>query len=69
LKKGGIVGELRKTDRATLIGRVQFGANGDNPNFMHRMAQHQYQSKNKNIVIVWPAANATGKAAYPAVPW
>jgi len=69
LKKGGIAGELRKTDRATLIGRVQFGANGDNPNFMHRMAQHQYQGKNKNIVIVWPAANATGKAAYPAVPW
>jgi branched-chain amino acid transport system substrate-binding protein len=65
LKKGGIADEMRKTDRETLIGRVQFGANGDNPNFVHRMGQHQ----DKKIVIVWPKASATGKTAYPAVPW
>ena len=65
LKKGGVAEELRKTDRDTLIGRVQFGANGDNPNFVHRMGQHQ----DKKIVIVWPRENATGKLAYPALPW
>lgn len=65
IKKGGIAEEMRKTDRETLIGRVQFGANGDNLNFSHRMGQHQ----GKNIVIVWPKENATGKMAYPAVPW
>ncbi len=69
LKKGGIGDELRRTDRETLIGRVQFGANGDNPNFVHSMAQHQNQNQRKNIVIVWPAAKATGKAVYPGLPW
>lgn len=64
-KKGGVADELRKTDRETLIGRVQFGANGDNPNFVHRMGQHQ----GKNIVIVWPKENATGKMVYPGLPW
>jgi len=65
IKKGGIAEELRKTDRETLIGRVQFGANGDNVNFSHRMGQHQ----GKQIVIVWPPQHATGKMAYPGVPW
>ncbi|MBV6319786.1 ABC transporter substrate-binding protein [Duganella violaceipulchra] len=65
VKKGGIVDELHKTDRETLIGRVQFGANGDNPNFVHRMGQHQ----GKNIVIVWPKETATGKMVYPGLPW
>ena len=65
LKKGGIVDEMRKTDKETLIGRVQFNANGDNTNFVHRMGQHQ----DKKIVIVWPKDQATGKMAYPATPW
>ena len=65
VKKGGIADEMRKTDRETLIGRVVFNANGDNPNFVHRMGQHQ----DKKIVIVWPKETATGKAAYPATPW
>ncbi|MYN18659.1 ABC transporter substrate-binding protein [Rugamonas sp. FT107W] len=65
VKKGGVAEELRKTDRETLIGRVQFGANGDNPNFVHRMGQHQ----GKNIVIVWPRETATGKMVYPGLPW
>ena len=65
VQKGGIADEMRKTDRETLIGRVQFGANGDNTNFVHRMGQHQ----DKKIVIVWPKENVTGKLAYPATPW
>lgn len=65
VKKGGVAEELRKTDRDTLIGRVQFGANGDNPNFVHRMGQHQ----GKNIVIVWPKETATGSMVYPGLPW
>jgi len=65
VKKGGVAEELRKTDRETLIGRVQFGANGDNPNFVHRMGQHQ----GKNIVIVWPKETATGSMVYPGLPW
>ena len=65
VKKGGVLEEMRKTDRETLIGRVQFGANGDNLNFVHRMGQHQ----DKKINIVWPKEGATGKMAYPALPW
>jgi branched-chain amino acid transport system substrate-binding protein len=65
IRKGGIADELRKTDRETLIGRVQFGANGDNVNFSHRMGQHQ----GRKIVIVWPPQHATGKMVYPGVPW
>ncbi|MBY0240346.1 MAG: ABC transporter substrate-binding protein [Burkholderiaceae bacterium] len=65
LAKGGIADELRKTDRETLIGRVQFAANGDNPHFVHRMGQHQ----DKKIVIVWPKQHATGAKHYPGVPW
>ncbi|CAN5692141.1 branched-chain amino acid ABC transporter substrate-binding protein [soil metagenome] len=65
LKKGGLSEELRKTNRDTLIGRVTFDANGDNPNFSHRMGQHQ----GSKIVIVSPAAEATGALKYPALPW
>jgi branched-chain amino acid transport system substrate-binding protein len=65
LQKNGVAEEMRKTDRSTLIGRVQFGANGDNPNFTQRMGQHQ----GKQIVLVWPKDAATGKALYPGLPW
>ncbi|HUH59544.1 MAG TPA: ABC transporter substrate-binding protein [Candidimonas sp.] len=65
LKKGGIAEEMRKTDRETLIGKVQFGGNGDNPNFSHRMGQHQ----SGKVVIVWPKESATGKINFPGVPW
>ena len=65
LKKGGLSDELRKTNRDTLIGKVTFDANGDNPNFRHRMGQHQ----NGKIVVVSPAAEATGALKYPGVPW
>jgi branched-chain amino acid transport system substrate-binding protein len=65
LKKNGVFEEMRKTDRETLIGRVQFDAKGDNPNFVQRMGQHQ----GKKIELVWPKSDATGKAVYPGVPW
>ncbi|HTN66767.1 MAG TPA: hypothetical protein VL051_11360 [Burkholderiaceae bacterium] len=65
LKNGGLSDELRKTNRDTLIGRVTFDASGDNPNFQQRMGQHD----NGKIVIVSPAADASGKLKYPAVPW
>lgn len=61
----GIADELRKTDEPTLIGRVTFNEKGDNPNFSHRMGQHQ---KGK-VVLVWPADAANGKAVFPGVPW
>lgn len=65
LQKNGVAEEMRKTDRQTLIGRVQFDANGDNKNFTQRMGQHQ----GKQIVLVWPKDAATGKPVYPGVPW
>jgi branched-chain amino acid transport system substrate-binding protein len=65
LKKNGVVEEMRKTDRQTLIGRVQFDAKGDNPNFVQRMGQHQGQK----IELVWPKDSATAKLMYPGVPW
>jgi branched-chain amino acid transport system substrate-binding protein len=65
LKKGGVIEELRKTDKQTLIGRVQFNAKGDNPNFVQRMGQHQ----GKQVVLVWPKESANGKPAFPGVPW
>ncbi|KQQ97245.1 ABC transporter substrate-binding protein [Massilia sp. Leaf139] len=65
IKKGGVIEELRKTDTQTLIGRVQFNAGGDNPNFVQRMGQHQ----GKEVVLVWPKDSANGKPQYPGVPW
>jgi len=65
LKQSGVADEMRKTDRDTLIGRVQFSAEGDNPNFTQRMGQHQ----SGKIVIVWPKDTATGKMIFPGVPW
>src|SRR3546814_21086109 len=38
IKDGGIAQELAKTNRNTLIGRVQF-TEGDNLNFVHHMCQ------------------------------
>ncbi len=65
LKQGGVIEELAKTDRETLIGRVQFNEKGDNTNFVHRMGQHQ----DGKIAIVWPSDAATGNMNFPAVPW
>ena len=65
LDKGGIAVELRKTVTDTVIGKVRFDENGDNPEFTHRMGQHQ----GGKVVLVWPADAATGKVKYPGVPW
>jgi branched-chain amino acid transport system substrate-binding protein len=65
LKKNGVADEMRKTDRDTLIGRVQFDAKGDNKNFTQRMGQHQA----RKVVLVWPKDAATGKPVYPGLPW
>ncbi|NEX60776.1 ABC transporter substrate-binding protein [Noviherbaspirillum galbum] len=64
-KPGGLSEELRKTNRDTLIGKVTFDANGDNPNFRHRMGQHQ----GGKIAIVSPAYESTAPLKYPALPW
>lgn len=65
LKSGGIAAELRKSNRDTLIGKVQFDEKGDNPNFSHRMGQHQ----GKQIAVVWPKEYANAKMNFPGVPW
>ena len=65
INKGGVIEEMRKTDSQTLIGRVKFDANGDNPGFVQRMGQHQ----GKQVVLVWPKDAANGKPAFPGVPW
>ena len=65
LKSGGVAAELRRTNKDTLIGKVNFDDKGDNPNFAHRMGQHQ----GKKIVVVWPKEYANGKMNFPGVPW
>lgn len=65
LASGGLVDEMRKTDRDSILGRIVFDANGDNPNFALNMAQH----RDGQIVLVSPRANATGPIVYPGVPW
>ena len=65
INKGGVIEEMRKTDSQTLIGRVKFDANGDNPGFVQRMGQHQ----GKQVVLVWPKESANGKPQFPGVPW
>lgn len=62
---GGIAAELRKSAAETLIGPVRFDEHGDNPEFTHRMGQHQ----GKQVVLVWPEKAATGPVKFPATPW
>lgn len=61
----GLGDEMRKTDRETMLGRVQFDKTGDNPNFALSMGQH----REGKIVLVSPKSAATGEIAYPALPW
>lgn len=65
LAKGGLPDEMRKTDRPSILGRIQFDATGDNPNFALFMGQH----RDGKIVLVSPKDAATGPLNYPAVPW
>uniref|UniRef100_UPI00333F6A9C ABC transporter substrate-binding protein n=1 Tax=Castellaniella defragrans TaxID=75697 RepID=UPI00333F6A9C len=61
----GLADEMRKTDRQTLIGHVAFQDDGDNPDFMPNIGQHQ----NGKVVLVWPPQAASGTLNLPGVPW
>ena len=65
LEKGGLADEMRKTDRESLLGRIQFDATGDNPNFSLSMGQH----RDGKIILVSPKSAANGEVVYPGVPW
>lgn len=65
LDKDGVAAEMRRTDRKTILGRVQFDAIGENPNFALAMGQH----RQGNIVLVYPPESANGQVVYPALPW
>ncbi len=65
LPKGGLINELRKVKRDTLLGALEIDEKGDNRVFSHTIAQHQ----NGKIVIVWPEKSVTGKKVFPGVPW
>lgn len=65
LAKDGLADEMRLTNRDTLIGRLNFKDNGDNPNFVPNIGQHQ----DGKVVLVWPPKAATGKMVLPGVPW
>ncbi len=65
IDKGGVASELRKTKTESVIGKVSFDEAGDNPEFTHRMGQHQAGK----VELVWPLEAATGKMKYPALPW
>lgn len=65
LDKGGLPDEMRKTDRPSILGRIQFDATGDNPNFALSMGQH----RDGKIVLVSPKDAATGPLVYPGLPW
>lgn len=63
--KTGLADEVRRTKRQSVLGPIAFNEVGDNPNFTLAMGQHQ----NGKIVLVSPAEQATGKIAYPGLPW
>lgn len=65
LKSGGLPDAMRKTDRETLLGPVQFDATGDNPRFSVAMGQHRAGK----VVLVSPASAATGEIVFPGLPW
>jgi len=65
IEKGEIADELRTAATETLIGTVEFDDKGDNPNFTHRMGQHQ----GEKVEIVWPAQAATAEKEFPGTPW
>lgn len=65
LANGGLINEIRKFNRQTLIGQVSFDNDGDNNNYMLQIAQHQ----NGKIPVIWPKEYANGKINYPAIPW
>lgn len=65
LDKQGLIAELHKFNRDTLIGRVTFDQDGDNNNYVLQIAQHQ----KGRIPVVWPKDFANARMNYPAVPY
>lgn len=65
LKSGGLAAEMAKTKRDSPLGMIAFNEVGDNPSFSLAMGQH----REGKIVLVSPAAKATGAIAYPGLPW
>ena len=65
LDSGGLVDEMRKTDRESLQGRIKFDQSGDNPYFEVSIGQHQTDKIN----LIWPNKIANGHVIYPGVPW
>lgn len=65
LKSGGLAAEMAKTRRDSPLGMIAFNEVGDNPSFSLAMGQH----REGKIVLVSPAAKATGTIAYPGLPW
>jgi branched-chain amino acid transport system substrate-binding protein len=69
LDKGGLAETLRKGGAdagESFLGKVAFDARGDNPSYVAHMGQFKSDGK---LVLVSPAAYATGKPQYPGVPW
>lgn len=65
-KSGALADTLRRSQQQTLLGPVRFDQRGDNPNYTAHMGQFR---ANGDIDIVWPAASATAKPRFPALPW
>lgn len=65
LAKGGLVDELRKTNRESMLGTIKFDETGDNSAFMTFVGQVQ----NGQIPVVWPKGVANATPVYPGVPW
>jgi branched-chain amino acid transport system substrate-binding protein len=65
LAKGGLVAELRKTNRDSMLGRVRFDETGDNPAFVTRVGQVQ----RGKIPVVWPKNAANAQVKFPAISW
>lgn len=65
LATGGLIAEMQKTKRDSPLGLIAFNEVGDNPSFSLAMGQH----REGRIVLVSPAAKATGAIVYPGVPW
>ena len=63
--KAGVVAELRKTNRDSMLGKIRFNESGDNALFITRVGQVQ----NGKIPVVWPKDAANSTVKYPAVPW
>lgn len=63
--KNAVADEMRAAKRDTLLGVVDFNAQGDNMNYKENIGQFQ----GGKIVLVSPPQRATGTMIFPGVPW